>query len=133
MQDVWQLVICAQNGCGFQTVGLVNAAVERLRTETDLLQHQRYNFRVDGFAVVRGAGESDFLVGKSKPFSGAGNQQRESLKRLRGGPQERHVVWRAQRSHDVPVGFNSDNVASVSRFGDSSATDFDQRFGDRNL
>jgi hypothetical protein len=61
-------------GSSVDTVGFVHAALQCLRTETDLTKHRSYDFRVDGFAVVRCACERDFAIVKAKSIGGAGKQ-----------------------------------------------------------
>ena len=73
------------------------------------------------------------LIGKAKPFSSSGNQQRQRLKRLCGRSKKRDSLRRTQRSDDVSVWFDNNDVTAMTRFSDRSSSDFDEWFGDGNL
>lgn len=88
---------------------------------------------MDRFAVVRCAGKSDFFVSETKPIRGAGDQQRQRLKRLSRRSQKGNGVRRTERCGDVAVRFDSSDVTAVPRLGNASTSDFDQRFGERDL
>ncbi len=71
LQDAGRLLLPGEFARDFDAKRLMHAALERVFTQADLLQHRLDSFDMNRFATVRSAGDGNLLVSKAKPIGGA--------------------------------------------------------------